>query len=84
MVATSVIIHGDFETAASEFRSHSDNHLLTEHDWIFFIFNIKSPQGRDLHWTLGGCNIINRSIRDYDFGQLNKDSGVHLVAMQQF
>ena len=84
MVATSAILRGDFETAAREFRSRRDNHLLTDYDWIFFIFNIKSPQGRDLHWTLGGCNVANRCIGYYDFGQVNRDSGVHLLAMQRF
>ena len=49
-----------------------------------FVFNIKSPQGIDLHWTLGGCNVDSRCIGYYDFGQTNRDSNVHLPAMQRF
>ena len=43
MKASSGILRGGFETAAKGFRLRSDNHLLTDYDWIFLVFNIKSP-----------------------------------------
>ena len=84
MVATAAILRGDLGTAEKEYRTRRDNRKLAEYEWIFLVFNIKSPQGRDLHWTLGGCNVDSRCIGYYDFGQTNRDSNVHLPAMQRF
>ena len=84
MVATSAILREDFETTAREFCLRHDTHLQTEYNWIFFIVNIKLPQGRELNWTLGSCNVANRCIGYYDLGQVDRDSVVNLLAMRRY
>ena len=51
---------------------------------LLSIAGYQMSTGQRYSLKAGGCNVDNRCIGYYDFGQVNRDSSAHLMAMQSY